>query len=263
MKRSRFSLAWLLALLGAHAALLAQTDKASPEAQRSALSAERERQTLVFDAAERACYARFFTSDCLNDVARSRRAMLADIQRKEAALNAADRQQRGQDELQRLQEKQQAHEAQLQAIDAAAIEQAQREKQAARDAKLREHASKAAPPPSGGSTEAPSGSSTGAPSGGSTGAPSGGATDAASGGSTDAASGSQAPASQPASPSKPPKQQTGPSEQERAANQAAFEKKQAQAQRRVAEREQARAKAAASAVSAPRALPLPPPVPRQ
>ena len=243
MKRARFSLAWVLALLGAHAALLAQTDKASPEAQRSALSAERERQTLVFDAAERACYARFFTSDCLNDVARSRRAMLADIQRKEAALNAADRQQRGQDELQRLQEKQQAHEAQLQAIDAAAIEQAQREKQAARDAKLREHASKAAPPPSGGSTDAPSG------------------------GSTDAASGSQAPASQPASPSKPPKQQTGPSEQERAANQAAFEKKQAQAQRRVAEREQARAKAAASApasaVSAPRALPLPPPVPRQ
>ena len=247
MKRARFSLAWVLALLGAHAALLAQTDKASPEAQRSALSAERERQTLVFDAAERACYARFFTSDCLNDVARSRRAMLADIQRKEAALNAADRQQRGQDELQRLQEKQQAHEAQLQAIDAAAIEQAQREKQAARDAKLREHASKAAPPPSGGSTDAPSG------------------------GSTDAASGAQAPASQPASPSKPPKQQTGPSEQERAANQAAFEKKQAQAQRRLAEREQARAKAAASAaasapasaVSAPRALPLPPPVPRQ
>ena len=247
MKRARFSLAWVLALLGAHAALLAQTDKASPEAQRSALSAERERQTLVFDAAERACYARFFTSDCLNDVARSRRAMLADIQRKEAALNAADRQQRGQDELQRLQEKQQAHEAQLQAIDAAAIEQAQREKQAARDAKLREHASKAAPPPSGGSTDAPSG------------------------GSTDAASGAQAPASQPASPSKPPKQQTGLSEQERAANQAAFEKKQAQAQRRVAEREQARAKAAASAaasapasaVSAPRALPLPPPVPRQ
>ena len=255
MKRARFSLAWVLALLGAHAALLAQTDKASPEAQRSALSAERERQTLVFDAAERACYERFFTSDCLNDVARSRRAMLADIQRKEAALNAADRQQRGQDELQRLQEKQRAHEAQLQAIDAAAIEQAQREKQAARDAKLREHASKAAPPPSGGSKDAPSG----------------GATDAPSGGSTDAASGSQAPASQPASPSKPPKQQTGPSEQERAANQAAFEKKQAQAQRRVTEREQARAKAAASAaasapasaVSAPRALPLPPPVPRQ
>ena len=243
MKHARFSLAWLLALLGAHAALLAQTDKASPEAQRSALSAERERQTLVFDAAERACYARFFTSDCLNDVARSRRAMLADIQRKEAALNAADRQQRGQDELQRLQEKQQAHEAQLQAIDAAAIEQAQREKQAARDAKLREHASKATPPPSGGPKDAPSG------------------------GPTDAASGSQAPASQPASPSKLPKQQTGPSEQERAANQAAFEKKQAQAQRRVAEREQARAKAAASApasaVSAPRALPLPPPVPRQ
>jgi len=239
MKFARFSLAWLLAVLGVHTALLAQTAKESPEAQRSALSAERERQNLVFDAAERACYERFFTSDCLNDVARSRRAMLADIKRKEAALDAADRQQRGQDELQRLKEKQEAHEAQLQALDAAAIEKAEREKQAERDAKLREHASKAIPPPSGGSKDAPSG------------AP------------TDAASGAQAPASQPSSPSKPPKQQTGPSEQERAANQAAFEKKQAQAQRRLAEREQARAKAAASAASAPRALPLPPAVPQQ
>ena len=231
MKFARFSLAWLLAVLGAHTALLAQTATESPEAQRSALSAERERQNLVFDAAERACYERFFTSDCLNDVARSRRAMLADIKRKEAALDAADRQQRGQDELQRLREKQEAHDAQLQAMDAEAIEKAQREKQAERDAKLRGHASKAIPTPAGGSNDAPIGA--------------------------------QAPASQPASPSKPHKQQTGPSEQERAANQAAFEKKQAQAQRRLAEREQSRAKAAASAASAPRALPLPPPVPKQ
>ncbi len=223
MKFARFSLAWVLALLGAHAALLAQTEGESSQGRRSALRAERERQTLGFDAAERACFERFFTSNCLGEVARSRRAMLADIKRQEAALDAADRQQRAQEELQQLKEKQQAHEAQLLAIDPAAIEKAQREKQTERDDKLREHAAKAAPAPSGG--------------------PSGAASDA--------------PASPQPSPARAPKLQTGPSDQERAANQAAFEKKQAQAQRRVTEREQARAKAAASAASAPRSLPVP------
>lgn len=230
MKRPQVPLACLLIFLGMHTALLAQTESDSPEAQRSALSAERERQALVFDAAERACYARFFTNNCLIDVARSRRAMLADIKRKEAALDAAGRQQRAQDELQQLKQKQQDHEAQLQALDPAAIDRAQREKQSAREDKLRDHASKAPP------------------------APAGAASDAARG----------APAAPPAaSPAKAPKLQSGPSDQERAANQAAYNKNQAEVQRRVAEREQARAKAAESGASAPRSLPLPPPKPAQ
>lgn len=225
MKLARFSLAWVLALLGAHAALLAQTEGESSQERRSALRAERERQMMDFDAAERACFERFFTSKCLGEVARSRRAMLADIKRQEAALDAADRQQRAKDELQQLKEKQQAHDAQLQVIDPAAIEDAQRDKKTQREDKLREHAAKAAP------------ARDGAPSG--------------------AAGGAQAPASPEPSPAGAPKLQTGPSDQARAANQAAFEKKQAEAQRRMTEREQARAKAAASAASAPRSLPVP------
>ena len=83
----------------------AQVSQAAPaDDARSALSAEREAKTQVLDAAERACYARFFTTNCLLDVARSRRAMQADLKRKEAALDAAERQQRAQDARLRLQE---------------------------------------------------------------------------------------------------------------------------------------------------------------
>ncbi|MDH4481631.1 MAG: hypothetical protein QE279_02875 [Rhodoferax sp.] len=230
MKRAWLSFAGVL-LLSVHAALGAQNEEVSAESQRSALSAERERQTRVFDTAERACYARFFTSDCLADVARSRRAMLADIKRKEAALDAAGRQQRAQDELQQLKQKQLDREAQLNALDPAAIDRAQREKQQEREDKLRDHASKPASKPAAAAS--------------------------------DAARVPPAMAANPVKASKPP---SGPSDQERAANQAVYDKKQAEVQRRVAERDQARAKAAAnagSAASAPRSLPLPAPKPPQ
>jgi len=205
---------------------MAQSENASAEAQRGALTLERERQALIFDAAERACYARFFTSDCLIEVARSRRAMLSDIKRKEASLDAAGRQQRAREERQQLLQKQQDSEAQMQALDPAVIERSQRERQSARDDKWRDHASKAAP--------------------------------VSASAASDAAS--DAPAlSGAATPAKGPKLPSGPTEQERAANQAAYDKKQADVQRRVAAREQARAKAVQSAASVPRPLPLPPP----
>lgn len=230
MKRAWLSFAGVL-LLSVHAALVAQNEEVSAESQRSALSAERERQTLGFETAERACYARFFTSDCLIDVARSRRAMLADIKRKEAALDAAGRQQRAQNELQQLKQKQLDRESQLNALDPAAIDRAQREKQQEREDKLRDHASKAASKPA-----------------------------------ADASDAVRVPPAMVPNPVKAPKSQSGPSDQEREANQAAYEKKQAEVQRRVAEREQARAKAAAndgSAMSVPRSLPLPAPKPTQ
>ena len=208
----------LLALLmGAHATLQAQTDLVPPVETgtdaRSALRAERQQQSQVLDTQERACYQRFFTTACLDEVARARRAMLADIKHKEAALDAADRHQRAQDELQRQNEKQQAHEAQLQAMDPADVERAQHEKQTERDAKLRDHAAQAIP----------------------------------------------APVAQAASQAKAPKLPSGPSAPQRAANQAAFDKKQMEAKRRLAEREQARADSASPAASAPRSLPLPVP----
>lgn len=210
-----------------------QVSQAAPaDDARSALSAERQAKTQVLDAAERACYARFFTTNCLLDVARSRRAMQADLKRKEAALDAAERQQRAQDARLRLQEKLQQQTDRLNEIDPVAVEQAQREKRTAQEDKQREHAAKAAAVPA----------------------------SAASAASAPASAAKSAPAPQ-ASSSKTPKADTGPSAEERAANQAAFDKKQAEAQRRIAEREAERAKAAASGVPPPPPLPLPPPAP--
>jgi len=114
----------LLSVIGAGAcfvafAVQAQTDTATaPSASpsplaaqvpatdaRGELHAEREAQTQRLDAAERACYLRFFTTQCLIDVARSRRAMQAESRHKEAALDVAERQQRAQEARRRLQEK--------------------------------------------------------------------------------------------------------------------------------------------------------------
>jgi hypothetical protein len=208
---------------------LAEPDEVSvatpADKARNALSAERAAQTQALDAAERACYARFFTTNCLLGVARNRRAMQADIKRKEAALDAADRQQRAQDARLRLQDKLEQQADRLNEIDPVALEQAQREKRAELEGKQREHAAKAA-------------------------MASASAASAATGGTTPQAN-----------PPKMPKVATGPSAEERAANQVAFDKKQAEAQRRLTERELERAKAAASGASAPPLLPLPPPAP--
>jgi hypothetical protein len=223
---------WALAAFAAVAQNEAPPASVPDQDVRSALSAEREAQTRVLDAAERACYTRFFTTNCLLDVARSRRAMQADIRQKEAAINTAERQQRAHEAHLRLQEKLQLHTGQLQEIDPLAMERAQSDRRAAQEDKQREHAAKspAAPAPAAGQASAP-------------------------------AAGEATEASPQAKPAKSPKTDTGPSAPERAANQAAFDKKQAQAQRRIAEREADRAKAAASGALPPPPLPLPPPAP--
>jgi Skp family chaperone for outer membrane proteins len=227
---------WALAATGAAAQGDAPPVGASAPAQdqdvRSALNAERAAQTQVLDAAERACYARFFTTNCLLDVARSRRAMQADIKQKEAALNAAERQQRAQEARLRVQEKQQQHSDPLDGIDPLAAEQAQGERRAAQETKQGEHAARG----EAGKLIDP------APA-------------------TVPLQASQAEAVLPANPPKAAKTQVGPSAQERAANQAAFDKKQAEAQRRIREREAERAKAAASGALPPPSLPLPLPAP--
>ena len=178
------------------------------EDPRLALLAEQANQAQQLDVLEKTCYAKFFTTNCLLDVARQRRSMVAEFQRKTTALDAADRQQRAQEARQRVQEKQQEQARRQQAIDPVAAEQAQQDKQAEIDAKQQAHADKAA-------------------------------------------------AASQSAPARESKTGSGPSAAERAANQAAFDKKQAEIKQRLLEREAQRAKAAASAASAPRALPLP------
>jgi len=210
-------MAWLLGAVIAALGMAAWAQTSAPvpaaagEDPRGFLMADQTAQTRKLDALEQACYAKFFTTDCLLDVARQRRTSAADFQRKTTALDAADRQQRAQEALQRVQEKQQEQAQRQQAFDAVAAERAQQEKQADREAKQQAHAEKAA-------------------------------------------------AALEPQPAKAPKAESGPSAAERAANRAAFDKKQALAKQRLADREAERAKAAAHPASAPRALPLPPAV---
>ena len=191
----------------------AQVQSAPPstpdEDPRGVLMAGQAAQTRQLDALEKACYARFFTTNCLLDVARQRRAMQADFQRKTAALDAADRQQRANEARQRGEDKQREQSQRQQALDPVAAEQAQQNKQADIDAKQQAHANKAA-------------------------------------------------AAVEPQPAKEPKAESGPGAAERAANRAAFDKKQALAKQRLADRDAQRAKAAASPASAPLPLPLPP-----
>ena len=222
-----------LLVSGAMGLALAQEEisQAPADDPRAVLRAEREAQTLRLDQAERACYGEFFTSNCLRDVARNRRTMLAEIKQKEAALEAADRLQRAQDADRRLQEKLREQAQRQNEIDPQAIDEAQREKQSAQEAKQQEHAARAnaAVDPATSAASAPHGAVKSLPV---------------------------------PSPAKPAKVDAGPSAAERAANQAAFDKKQAEAQRRMAERAKGAA-SAASAASAARPLPLPPAEPVQ
>ena len=209
--------AWMLGVVIATASMAASAQSPAVPAEapiedpRGALMAEQALQTQALDAQEKACYARFFTTNCLLDVARQRRSVVADFQRKTAALDAADRQKRAQEAQQRVQEKRQERAQRELTADPVAVEQAQRDKQAETGAKQQAHADKAA-------------------------------------------------AALEPHPVKEQKAEYGPRAAERAANRAAFDKKQALAKQRLAERELERAKAAASVASAPRPLPLPPAV---
>ncbi|MEI7514630.1 MAG: hypothetical protein WCK81_04515 [Betaproteobacteria bacterium] len=157
--------------------------------QRNAIGAQRKQQTAVYDLAERACYERFATSSCLIDVARQRRAMLADLQRQEALLDTADRQLRAQEQRKSLQARQDEAIAREQALDPLDIERSEQEKRDQQAEKVRQHAAQAQALP-----------------------------------------GAAAPAV---------RADQGLTPEQRAANQAAFDRKQAEAARRLAQRKQA------------------------
>ena len=154
--------------------------------QRNAIGAQRKEQGAVLDLAERACYERFATSSCLTDIARQRRAMLAALQRQEAALDTADRQLRAREQRKSLQARQDEAAAREQALDPQAIERAQQERLDQQAEKVRQHAAQA----------------------------------------------DTAPAPAPKSHA-----DQGLTPEQRAANQSAFDRKQAEAARRLAERQ--------------------------
>lgn len=99
----------LVACLGLQVAW-AQTD-AVAQAQRQRISAERSRAEADFLQQERACQSRFAVQACVDQIAAQRRILERELTRQEASLNAAERQQRAQEQLQRSAEKERDYQA--------------------------------------------------------------------------------------------------------------------------------------------------------
>ncbi|WP_296470871.1 hypothetical protein [Rhodoferax sp.] len=81
------------------------------QVQQQSITAERSRAEADFARQEQACYDRFVVQSCLDQVAAKRRVLERELKRQEASLNAAQRQQRAQEQLQRSAEKAREREA--------------------------------------------------------------------------------------------------------------------------------------------------------
>jgi hypothetical protein len=74
-------------------------------AERARIEAIRQQKTSELDAEDAACTSRFAVNDCQRQVGIRRRQLLADLKRQETRLDAADRQKRSLDQLQRERDK--------------------------------------------------------------------------------------------------------------------------------------------------------------
>ena len=111
---SGLRLLWVLAVLLGPQLVWAQTDTTVPEAaqaQRQRISAERARAEAEFSRQEQACQSRFAVQACMDQTAVQRRALARGLMRQEAELNAMERQQRAQEQLQRSAEKERDYQA--------------------------------------------------------------------------------------------------------------------------------------------------------
>jgi hypothetical protein len=71
------------------------------KAERARIEGVRQQKTAELDAEESACLSRFAVTDCQNQVGVRRRQMLSELKRQETILNAAERQLRAVEQLQR------------------------------------------------------------------------------------------------------------------------------------------------------------------
>lgn len=74
--------------------------------ERERIGAERRAEELRYSARRAQCYQRFAVDDCLTGESQLHREALDAFKRREAALNDAERRQRGEDALRRIEEKQ-------------------------------------------------------------------------------------------------------------------------------------------------------------
>ncbi len=71
------------------------------QTERARIEGLRQKKTVELDAEDAACLSRFAVADCQNRVSVQRRQMLSDLKRQETSLSAAERQQKGEEQLQR------------------------------------------------------------------------------------------------------------------------------------------------------------------
>ncbi|MDZ7919253.1 hypothetical protein [Rhodoferax sp.] len=102
----RLAALWAWVLCCGLQAAQAQGD---PQRERQSISAERAAADVRFSSQEQACQGRFVVQACLDDVAAQRRTLERELKRREASLNAVDRQQAAQDQLQRSADKARDH----------------------------------------------------------------------------------------------------------------------------------------------------------
>lgn len=115
MRRALQARAGLCATLGLLLAgwAWAQAPQAAPDdtAERARIATERVAIAERFAAEERACHQRFAVNDCLENNLRWQRGALGELRRQEVLLNDAQRQYNAAERIRRLDEKQQAHDA--------------------------------------------------------------------------------------------------------------------------------------------------------
>lgn len=124
--------------------------------ERARIESIRQQRTAELDAEEVACASKFAVTDCQSKVTLRRRQMLADLKRQEAALNAAQRQQKGRDQLQRGVEKAKERTQRDEEARATAEKTLLEDRQKAQDEKVQAHQQHAKPT----GNKAPGGKST-------------------------------------------------------------------------------------------------------
>ncbi len=85
----------------------AQVD-ASPESmarEHARIAAERSAARATFAQEEKACYSKFAVSDCLTDVRRRQRVVMADLKRQEVVVNDAERKRKAAEQASRLEQR--------------------------------------------------------------------------------------------------------------------------------------------------------------
>jgi len=100
-----FVLFGLMALAASSAWSQASTSTVDIDAEKSRISAERKAVETRYDKDRAACYQKFAVQDCLNDVRRTRRTQVEDLNRQEAIINDGERKRRAAAQLDDLERK--------------------------------------------------------------------------------------------------------------------------------------------------------------